>query len=232
MDSITSQGGCQCIKSETNIFEGESQQISHDKGYWVDHYSTSSTTGSAPLDFNIVGSHDLYIDLNSTYIRFYFKIVNEDGTDLNADEIANLKVGVINLPLHTVFSQIDVYLNDRLITDGSPTYAYRSYLSTLLSYSVDAKFTQLQGSLYFKDEAGNMNDVVGGNDGLETRSIYAKQGIELFGRLHSDIFHQDKYMLNSVNIRVKCLRNSDDFVMMYSNALPKKYKYQISDVSL
>ena len=231
MEPSKESGGCECLKSELNIFEGRSQQISQEKGFWTDHYSTSAVSGNGPIEFNVPGSEDLYIDLNSTYIRLFFKILKGDGTPTGTAD----KVSTANLTLHSIFSQIDVFLNDRMITDSSPTYGFRSYLETLLSYGADAKGAQLQGALYYKDTAGKMEELTDDNEGFEWRGTFARQGVELFGKLHCDIFNQDKYLLNSVNLRVKCMRNLDEFLLMYdpgSGGGKKSYKYSISDVSL
>lgn len=233
MEQSKEIGACECLKSETNIFEGRSQQISHDKGFWVDHYSNSATSGVGPIEFNVPGSEDLYIDLNSTYIRLFFKILNANDTAIAIADRG--KVAPVNLTLHSIFSQVDVFLNDRMITDGSPTYAYRAYLETLLSYGINAKESQLQGALYYKDTTGKMDELTDDNGGWEWRGAFAEQGVELFGKLHCDIFNQDKYLLNAVNLRVKCMRNLNDFVLMYAPGTgsdKKSFKYSISDVSL
>ena len=56
-----------------------------------------------------------YLHLDSHTLELRCKIVNSDGTDLNADA----KVGFINHPLHAMFSQVDVSLNETLITVAS-----------------------------------------------------------------------------------------------------------------
>ena len=38
------------------------------------------------------------------------------------------------------------------------TYAYRSYIETLLNYDVSAKKSQFSSALYFKDTAGKMDE--------------------------------------------------------------------------
>ena len=48
-------------------------------------------------------------------------------------------VGPTNLLLNSLFSQVDVFFNDKLISSSSNTYAYRAYLETLLNYGKAAK---------------------------------------------------------------------------------------------
>jgi len=197
----------------------------------VQHFSSSLVSDGGPLVFRIPASQDLYVDLNSTYLRLYFKIVDEEGYDVAPEA----KVSTANLTLHSLFAQVDVFLNEKMITAGSPTYAYRSYFETVLNYGKDAKETHLQQSLYFKDAAGNFEDLTGRNPGFTSRGGYAKSGVQLAGRLHCDIFNQDKYLINSVDITIKCIRNSADFLLLYdpeATSPPSKYNYIISDASL
>ena len=57
---------------------------------------------------------------------YIFAITNADGTDLLNDA----PVGLINYPLNTLFSQCDVTLGDRLISQSSATHPYRAMIET------------------------------------------------------------------------------------------------------
>ena len=71
------------------------------------------------------------------------KIVEADGTDIAADA----GVGPVNMLLHSLFSQVDVQLSDKLITSSVNTNVYRAYLEILLNYGKPAKESQLTTSL-------------------------------------------------------------------------------------
>ena len=70
-----------------------------------------------------------------------------NGDDLDLAD----PVGPVNNWLHSLFTQVDVYLNN--------TYAYRAYIETLLSYGTDGKVTQLTCQLWHKDTATHMDAV-------------------------------------------------------------------------
>ena len=96
-----------------------------------------------------------------------------------------------------------------LITSTNNTYAYRAYLETLLTYGRDATKSHLASSLFHKDESGNMEDSnpldKDVNDGIEKRHAYFKDAktVELMGRIHADMFYQQKYLPNDVTIRIR-----------------------------
>ena len=135
--------------------------------------------------------------------------------------MAEANTAPVNLFPHSLFSQVDIELNGTLITSSTNTYPYRAMLETLLSYGEDAKKTQLTSALFYKDEAGKMDvialdDADARNGGLYNRSRYTNTSrtVDMVGRLHADIFFQDRYMLNEVNVKIKLVRSKDAFCVM------------------
>ena len=84
------------------------------------------------------------------------KVTLKDGTSkLTGGGQSN--VAPVNNFLHSLFRQVDVYLNGKQVTPAMGTYAYRSYIETLLNYDVSAKESQFSSALYYKDTAGEMD---------------------------------------------------------------------------
>jgi hypothetical protein len=52
----------------------------------------------------------------------------------------------------------------------------------------------------------------------------------MIGRIHSDIFFQEKYMLNEVNAKIKLIRNSDAFCLMTTG--DRQFKVIVTAASL
>ena len=86
------------------------------------------------------------------------------------------KVSLVNYPIATLFSQLDVYMAGTLISSSNNTYAFRSIIETLLNYGPDAKDTQLGIGLYTKDSAGHLEETnpVGNNTGLQQRNAFTQ----------------------------------------------------------
>jgi len=209
----------QCLKSELDLFEGHPVQVSQSSGRWIEYYPTAPVSDGGPISFRIPSCEKYYTDLNSSYMKLRFKIVKENGKPLDSGDV----VGPVNLTMHSVFRQIDLFLNDKMITDGTPYYSYRAMLETLVSYGKEAKKTHLQGSLFHKDAAHYMDAVFpADNDGLLKRSrvCTVNDGVSMFGRLHCDMFNQPRYLLTGVDMHIKCIRNSPDFVLMYPDKVP------------
>ena len=123
------------------------------------------------------------MDLANSYLFVKAKIQRADGANLdNADE-----VGPVNNFLHSMFSQIDIQLNGTLISSSTNTYPYRAYIESLLSYGPAAKASHLTAALFYKDEAGKMDDrnplADAANSGLKTRAGFTNRNrvVDLVG---------------------------------------------------
>ena len=217
---------CEGVKSELDIFAVPPTQTSIEDGRWVEHQPLTSLDSGGPIEFVIPGTGDAYLDLANTYLLIRAKVVRGVGTDLAADT----PVAPVNNWLHSLLSQVDVYLNDTLVTPSSNTYPFRAYVDTVLSYGAEAKNTQLTSQLWYKDTAGYMDatTVDGGNTGLieRQRHIAESRIVEMMGRLHVDLFLQDRFLLNGVSVKIRLVRSKDAFSLMAGGQNPD-YKVQI-----
>ncbi|KAJ8023215.1 hypothetical protein HOLleu_35549 [Holothuria leucospilota] len=217
------------------IGEKRSAQTSIAKGNWIEYHPLNNITDSAPIQFSVQGSTGDYLDLSQTILHVRAKLIQDNGDDLPPD--AN--VGPVNLLLQSLFSEVDVTMNDRLVTPSTNTYPYRAILETLLSYGPEAKESQLTGSLFYKDTAGKMDscnpngnqDVI--NEGLKARYEYVKNSkiVDLVGPLHCDMFIQQKMLLGGVELKLKLHRSKNEFCLLSSEA-NAAFKVRIIDASL
>ena len=146
-----------CDKSEVDLFRVPPTQQSLERGRWIDYAPLSSVENpNSAITFLIAGT-DEYIDLSKTILTVSGKITKKDGTSkLDSNDQSN--VAPVNNFLHSLFRQVDVYVNGKQVTPAMGTYAYRSYIETLLNYDVSAKQSQFSSALYYKDTAGQMDE--------------------------------------------------------------------------
>lgn len=83
-------------------------------------------------NYMLIGN--LYM-INETYLRLNVAIVKADGSLPDASAI----VSVVNNTLHSIFDSCRIYVNDTLLNKGSRDYAYKSYISSTLSYPTTCK---------------------------------------------------------------------------------------------
>lgn len=220
----------ECAKSELNLFTLPPTQTVIEKGQWIEFHPVANLSDGSPVEFNISGSGEDYIDLSQTQLHVKVKILKENGTALVKDE----KVGPVNLFLHALFSQVDVSLNERTVSSSNNTYPYRAMIETLLNHGYDTKTSQLTTELYFKDTAGRMNvyDIkdANPNEGFNNRAklCLLSKTVDMVGRLHVDLFHQERLMLNMVDLKIKLIRSKPEFCLMGD----VKFKVALENASL
>lgn len=216
-----------CLKTDLDLFTTTPMQVAVDKMYWVDYATKTNVTNDGPIEFIITGSSD-YIDLANSYLELVAEITKSDGTAITATS----KVGPVNLWLHSMFSKVDLELNNVLVTDSTNNYPYRAILETLLHTTTEAKESQLTQALYYKDTPGKMDVkdptlATGPNEGLTTRAKFISSGkkVQLMDRLHLDLWQQPKLLLNHVDVKLRFIRHTPEFALMGEDG---PYKIKIS----
>ena len=234
--AFVNPNSCECTNLELDLFAVQPTQTSIEEASVVEYHPISSLANRAPIDFDIVGRGEQYIDTNNIQLYMRAKIVQPGVGNILAEDST---VALVNLLLHSLFSQVHVSLNGTLISNSTNTYPYRAMLKTLLSYGSDAKTLQLTSKMYYKDDTGRM-DVFrirkdAGqllNTGHLAHRAHAKVSNEfdMIGRIHADIFFQERYVLNEVGIKVRLVRSKDAFCLLGDT--PADAKVEITHASV
>ena len=144
-----------CEKSEVDLFSIPPTQQSLEKGRWIEYRPLSSVQNNDSAITFVIAGTDEYLDLSKTILVVEGKVVPGSGGELSPGQTS---IAPVNNFLHSLFRQVDVYFNGKQVTPAMGTYAYRSYLETLLNYDVSAKQSQLSSAMYYKDTAGKMDE--------------------------------------------------------------------------
>ena len=250
-----------CDKSEVDLFSVPPTQQSLERGRWIDYAPLSSVENPDSAITFLVAGTDEYIDLSKTIFTVTGKIILADGkTKLTGGGQSN--VAPVNNFLHSLFKQVDVYLNGKQVTPAMGTYAYCSYIETLLNYDVSAKESQFSSALYYKDTATQMDEngslpqlkevkvtpktgsVIDGwmytagigNQGFAKRHKFITNGNQfvLSGPIFADVFMTDRLLLNMMDLKVMLNRSSDSFCLMDVNGKGSEIspKVKLTDVVL
>ncbi len=211
---------------DLSLFRPMTTEVGTEKTEWITHRPTNQLTEGSAIEFSIPGTSTTFVDLKSTLLHLKLKIVKADGSPVTSD-----LVGLANAPLHTIFSQVDLNIQQHPVSEVGTNYTYKGYLDTLLN-EIDER--NLNCQLFVKDNAGSMEDASpnGGNKGLLGRANYTIGGkeAELIGSLALDLCQQDRLLLNGVPLNLKLWQNADSFRLM--TELEEKYKVVITDAQL
>ena len=123
-----------CEKSEIDLFSVPPTQLSLEKGRWIDYRPLSSVQNDDAAITCMISGTDEYLDLSKTIL-----VVEGTVEAGKANSQVSASQAPVNNFLHSLFKQVDVYLNGKQVTPAMGTYPYRAYLETLLNYDVSAK---------------------------------------------------------------------------------------------
>ena len=219
------------IPAELTLFDLPPTITAVQDAYFAEIRPLSQISNDVPLEFRIAASNTLdYLDLHGSQLYVKLKVIKSDGSHIDASS----KVGPVNLFLQSLFSTVEVTLQNK-VTLTSTGYPYRALIKTLLTYGADADTSQLTTMLFMKDsnEAMDDCDTGGNNDGLVERAGYIalSKFLDMQGGLYHDWFQMKRYLLNQVDVKVKLYRTTPAFSLL-SETAGADFKIDITDICL
>ena len=142
-------------------------------------------------------------------IRFTCELhISNNGSNVLSTDI----VAPVSNILHSLFSTVTVTLGGRNISDTSGLYHMRAYLESLLGYTKAAQDSQLTSAGWYLDTDLNKPQFDVDNlrcAGAETigKLLNNHKMMLLSGKLHCDLFQQDKPLLPGVEMSIRLVRN-------------------------
>ena len=258
--SLLDKESCECGRSELELFDLPGTQASIEETRYESYFPISSTDRGGPIEFRIMLGPDDYIAMDDCVLYLRVRILDENGEALpeseeiivrykdanNADAERRARqipeksvVFPVNNFIASAFRQVEVHLGSTPIGTSDNMYAYRGYIENLIASSKDNKKTQLDIGLFALD-TGDFDEhdrtVALGeatNKGAERRYMKTKnsKAFECIGRIHNEMFLQDKLLLSKVPISVKLHRADDNFLLMSMNG-NQQYRIQYEKAKL
>jgi len=195
----------------------------------------ASLAEGAPIEFLVKGADQLYLDLNDSFLHLRVKMTKANGTNMDAATGT-----IINLPIHSMFREVDVEMNGKSVSEPNNLYPYRAYLETLLIYSKETQESRLLSEGWVRDTAGQMGAVAadGDNNGLKSRAAMFAQSkvVEMVGRPHVDVFQQDRLIPPGIDLHIKLVPAANNFVCKSAapahGAIQENFKIKIEHAAL
>ena len=215
------------VQTSVSIFSPPPIDNSITKEYWVEYNPVAAISENGIIEFNIPGTSMDYINLAKSKLHVTYVITGPNGEKINDERnlnghptANNDQVGPVNFTLHSIFQQIDLSLNQKIVSvDVGVNYPYKAMIDLLLQSSSDMLNSQAQAAFYFKDLPGyfDVATYLGGNTGFSERSRPTKDGEEahIEGVLLSDFSNgQNRAILNGVSINFKFFQSTDPFRLL------------------
>ena len=249
--SMIHEHSAECSLSPLEWFCIPPTQTAVEKTYGVDYQPLTSIRDGAPIEFYIPASTEEYLDLKNTRLHVTCRILKRTGAECAATDI----VTPVNDLFNSLWSNVELFLNDRLISHSNNTHGYTSMVSHLIHDSEESLSSERSMRLIYKDTAGSMNAVAAnvpnfnkliagfhlkadgaaidppGNNGLHSRYLHTRQSHEvmLTGGLRVDLFEQSRYLANGISMKLRLHRQKDEFLLM---AAANTFKIQVTEAFL
>ena len=241
MDSGIGIGGLSTGKDETassqfNLFENVELENGVKKIHTQTFRPISSTNSQGPFNFEIPADPEKFTDAESIRLQGRMRIRKKVGSVLS-DLTDGAKVSTVNNIFNSLWSSINVQLNETEITDPSSRwYAFKSYFENHLSYSTPTKENVLAFKGYIKDTPGKFDDI-GDNNTNSSNDGYLKRQKMFEGskwvyfciNIHADITTLRKYIPPNVKMMLELRRNSDEFCLLSHHSI-NDFKIELDDV--
>lgn len=202
------------------------------EGRTVYYYPMNSISSEGPFEFIIPKDDESWTLLPLTRLEGVLKIKKKDASVIADTEV----ISVANLFPQSIFKQIECELNGIQVCDlSTPTYAFKQFIENHLTYSKAAKETHLENSLYHRDSIGKETVNTDENLGFKARRAILSENDWAFNFsnvLHSDFFQCNKALLPGVELKLKLIRNADNFSLLGASSLHDKYQIEVSNLRL
>jgi hypothetical protein len=193
-----------------------------------------------PLEFRIDKSNTA-TDLGGIYLNFSASVVNADGTSLADDAV----ISTVNNFGYSLFSGVDVYIQDQKVSTSQGYYPFAAYLKMLLFTTDHEKEYYLRQALWRRDAPGFMDrigvDKAGvKNPGFVERAAYIAKSstVNLLVKLVFDFTIQSLIpeqteiflRLHRSKASLCLLAKSGDYKVKISNARLYVPRYKLSSL--
>ena len=148
------EGSAECSVSPLELFDTPPTQTAVEKSYDVEFLPTSALRHSGVVEFYMPASAEDYLDFKNSRLYIRAKIVRNDGTDVGEGE----RVAPVNNLLQTMWSNVELLVNERLVTHSNNMHGYVSMLSHLMHDSDEMLTSERQMQMIYKDTAGSLDE--------------------------------------------------------------------------
>ena len=236
---------------ELSIFDKPVQNLGIKHARCITYYPVNDFSCQGVLMFRIQNNSTAYLDLRKTKLNITCKIVKKDGSSLkegpetgDKEEGENSEkeeedydiCGPVNNFMNSLFSRVDIALQNKILTNSDDSYPYESYVKTLLTTTKEEK-QSLQSQGFF-EEHGDTIDQYNWYDSSSDSSFYKRsklfetsREVDLSGHICSSVMEIPKLIPNGIPLSITLYRSKSNFCLL-SPMIKADYDVIITKASL
>ena len=133
---------------EIALFSRPPVNVAEDRISWHEiRPSYMSNAEYSSINFSIIGNSSQYVKLSDTELYVRIAIQKEDGTPYNVIGEDNQPLPLnqretgtpIDFILHSMWSSVDIKMNNNLVSESGTNYMYKALMEALLTYNENTK---------------------------------------------------------------------------------------------
>ena len=178
---------------------------------------------TSPLEFRI-DKTDIHIDPSNVYLHMKCEFVDLDPQD------PAVEVFPANNLAYSMFSNVEMSINDQKITQDHSLYPWLTYIICLTQYSKQHRETILSSALWQPDTYGTVDTARGDNEGAVSRREKTSNGeFELYSKVLTDHIQLSRLLPAQTEVLYRFIPNDPSFFL---NATKGKFALKISSAKL
>ena len=203
--------------------------------------TTSLDENCIELEFQT--DQDYYVDLRQPFLALKLKFVKgrgydtyeskekekehkdesvvftETGTDDEEEQEEVARVTYVNNIMHSIFSNVEVYINNQQIYNSNGLYAHKSYISNNFKAAISEYkgVLRCEGYDYEQDPEDISNPLPDPFFTRRMKLLSRPDGFMLYGKLGIDFFSTSELLYPNMKIRLRLIRARPNFYMISYN---------------
>ena len=146
-------------------------------------------------------------------------VFTETGTDDSDEEEGVVRVTYVNNIMHSIFSNVEVYINNQQIYNSNGLYAHKSYISNNFKAAIFEYKGVLhcEGYDYEQDPEDISNHLPDPFFTRRMKLLSRPDGFMLYSKLGIDFFSTSELLYPNMKIRLRLIRARPNFYMISDN---------------
>ena len=206
-------------------------------------YPTTSLDENS-IEFEFQTDRNYYVDLRQSYLALKLKLVKGRGfdtykvkeakkehkvddaitedsdNDTTNDEDTVPFISHVNNIMHSVFSNVEVYINNQQIYNSNGLYAHKAYISNNFKGAISEYKGVLHCEGYDFEENPDECQKLPMAEPFSTRRMkmfIRPDGFMLYGKLGIDFFSTSELLYPNMKVRIRLIRARPNFYMISDN---------------
>ncbi|KAK2726085.1 hypothetical protein QYM36_000516 [Artemia franciscana] len=200
MSFLPTEDSVPSVSSSISYFQSPNVDVSVKSAYFDPMYPIVPLSDGSPIHFRFSSNENYYSDMRNSILELKVKVFKSDGNPVtDSDNVSYDDGGIMN----TLFQNIQVFVNDTLVSSGNSLSAYTSFASYTLLTPNSTKKSHGSNYGFYTKEDGTLDPKL---------AVLATETLHLAARPSHDFFQLNQFIPPGLKIDIKFFPSLPRFV--------------------